>query len=877
MFKRVLSVAMMVAIILTTLTFSSCGEVETKNPKRPKNIPTSGTSESDLSSDNYRKVSENDNLEFWFNDDTTDIKIVNKQTGYTWTSEYYDSDADETYKGQIISLQYTDKSGAENEKITDADSVENGQFKITDIDNGVKVQYGIGDVGYEIKFPMALSVKRYDEIVKRLGEDSDAAYTLTDYYEQFDFSTEEGRSEYEADALKMMESKYSHAVDGPWYYMTGETNYLDVVELNKIFASINYTDEELKSDNKGVTVPETNPVEFNISICYALTDKGLSVTIPEKEIYYNKDYPLESIAVLPNLLDFSNDTQGYFLLPDGSGSIMNFNNNKESLRDKSVYVQMYGVDNSRVIDEKTAYYNDAIFPVFGTCVKGQGKTDNFKEKNYNGLFGIIESGETFAGIEANNFDADAGKHNNMKLEFRVNERVRLDKFTASGDTDQDSKYCKYQFQRYLGDIKFNLNVLSGSDATYSGMANYYSNYLFGSEANTTAKDYYSTVEAVGVINTTEKFFGIEYNTKQTLTSFDQIKKIATELQSNGFKNMNIKVSGWCNGGYEHGMVDSIDVINDMGGEDGLKSLNKDLSKKGIGVYPDIDFQNAYVSEGTPSSKYIASTLNGSKSIISQFSPVDYTPDEKLSKYALNLSGITKNFEGFMSDYKDFGIKNISYRSIGKEITSNFKDDESYMERQETLENLTKLVKSAKDDGYSIMGTAGQAAYLNYLDVINELPIESDNFDKCDYSVPFTAMVLSGHKDYTYMPINLSNNNPKDLLQLIESGAGAYYKITGTFYEKLANTSYDSMYSTVYADIKDQILNTYKYVSEALDGVYGVKIVKHEQVAENVYKTTYANGTSIYVNYGDSEYNGNGVKIASQGYAKVYGKEKGGAE
>lgn len=874
MFKKVLSVAMMVAIILTTLTFSSCGGVESKNPERPKNIPMSGTTESDLSSDEYRKVSENDKLEFWFNDYTTDIKIVNKQTGYTWTSEYYDSDADEYYKGQIISLQYTDKSGAENEKITDVDSIENGQYKITDIDNGIKVQYGIGDVGYEINFPMALSVKRYNEIVKRLGEDSDYAYTLTDYYEQFDFSTEEGRSGYEKDTLQMMKSKYTKAVNEPWYYMTGETNYEDVITLNKIFESINYSDEEFKSDNKGVTVPETNPIEFNISICYALTDKGLSVSIPEKEIYYNEEYPLESIAVLPCLLDFSNDTDGYFLLPDGSGSIMNFNNNKEQLRDKSVYVQMYGVDNSRVVDEKTAYYNDAIFPVFGTCVKGQSKTaDNNKIKNYNGLFGIIESGETFAGIEANNFDADAGKHNNMKLEFRINERVRIDKFTASGDTDQDSKYCKYQFQRYLGDIKFNLDVLSGSDATYSGMANYYSDYLFGSDVNTTAKDYYSTVETVGVINTTEKFFGIEYNTKQPLTTFDQIAKIAGDLQSKGFKNMNIKLSGWCNGGYEHGMVDSIDVLSDIGGEDGLKELNKTLSKKGIGLYPDIDFQNSYVSEGSVSSKYIASSLNGSKSIISNFSPVDYTVGEKLSKYALNAKGYTKNFEGFMSDYKDFGIKNISYRSIGSEITSNFKDDEGYTERQETLQNLKKLVKSAKDDGYKIMGSSGQAAYLNYLDVINNMPVESDHFDKCDYSVPFTAMVLSGHKDYTYKPINLSNHNRKDLLQLIESGAGAYYQITGTFYEKIADTSYDSMYSTVYDDIKDEIADTYSYVSGALDGVYGLKITNHEQVAENVYKTTFANGTSIYVNYNDSDYVGNGIKIAAQDYFKVKGDKE----
>lgn len=874
MFKKIISVVMMAAIILSTLTFSSCGQIETKNPERPDFVPSAGTTVSDLYSENYRLISENNDLQFYFNDETTDIKIVNKKTNFEWTSEYYDSEMDEYYKGQVLTIQYTDKAGAEQQKSTDVDSVEAGQYQVTDIENGVSVQYGIGDIDYEIRFPMALSVKRYNEIIEKVGADSAEAYTLADYYTQYDFTTEEARKSYDQDSLTMMMKSYKKANDEPWYYMVGSTTYDDVQTLNAIFDGIGYTDEEFESDNKGVTVPDVEPVEFSIKINYTLTDKGLSITIPEKEIYYNEDYPLESIAVFPNLMDFDDSAEGYFLLPDGSGSIMNFNNNKEQLRDKSVYVQMYGVDVSRVVDEKTAYYNDAVLPVFGTCVKGiktKKNKGNFAEKDYNGLFGIIESGESFAGIEANNFDAEAGKHNNMKLEFRVNERVRMDAFTASGDTDEDSKYCKYQFQRYLGDIKFNLNVLSGSDATYSGMANYYSNYLFGDNANTTSKDYYSTVETIGIINTVDKFMGIEYNTKETLTSFEQVANIASELQQNGFNNLNIKLSGWCNGGYEHGLLDDgIDISKSIGGEDGLVSLYKKLKEKGIGLYPDIDFQNSYVSEGKPSEKLRASTLNGSSSRVTGFSPVDYSYEKKLSKYVLNKEGFTENLNGFMEDYKEYGINNISYRSIGSEINSNFRDDESYMERQETLENLVSLVKSTKDDGYSIMGSAGQAAYLGLLDVVNELPVESAHFDKCDYSVPFTAMVLSGHIDYTYKPINLSNNNRKDLLLLIESGAGAYYKITGTKYEDLANTSYDSMYSTVYSEIKDQIIDTYEYVSQALDGVYGTKIVKHEQVAPEVYKTTYENGTSIYVNYSDKDYVAEGIKIAAEDYFKVNG-------
>ncbi|MBQ5590334.1 MAG: hypothetical protein IIU65_01495, partial [Clostridia bacterium] len=763
------------------------------------------------------------------------------------------------------------------EKVSDLDCIENGQYAITDTENGVSVQYGIGDIGYVIQFPMALSVEKYDAIIEALDPYSMEAFTLSDYYECFDFSTEEARQGYEEDSLKMMMKTYKRANKEPWYYMTKGTSYEDVTTLNAIFATAGYDLADLESDNSEVTLPKLDPVEFTFKINYTLTDNGLSVTIPEKDIYYNKSYPLESIVVLPNLMDFDNKAEGYFLLPDGSGSIMEFNNNKEQLRDKSVYVQMYGVDVSRVIKEKTAYYNDAVFPVFGTCLKGiknKKNGGNFKTADYNGLFGIVESGESFAGIEANNFDADAGKHNSMRLEFRINERVKMDAFTASGDTDKDSKYCKYQFQRYLGDIKFNLNVLSGENATYSGMADYYSNYLFGDTANTQAKDYYSTVETIGVINTTEKFLGVEYNTKKTITDLDQVSQIASELQENGFKNMNIKLSGWCNGGYEHGMFRKGIKFNDeIGEEDKFAQLYKNLADKGIGFYPDVDIQNSYVSEGEPNNDYIAYTLNGADSMVSQYNAVDFLVDTKLSKYVLNYDGFTSNYQGFMSDYKDYGIKNISFRSIGSEINSNFRDDESYMERQETLENLVKLTKETKDEGYSIMGTGGQAAFVKYLDVINELPVESAHLDKCDYSVPFTAMVLSGHADYTYKPINLSNNNRKDLLMLIESGAGAYYKLSGTKYDDLANTSYDSLYSTVYSEIKDQVIDTYAYVSEALDGVYGTKIVEHEKVAKDVYKTTYENGTSIYVNYSKVDYVANGVKVAAEDYFKV----KGGAE
>ena len=91
-----------------------------------------------------------------------------------------------------------------------------------------------------------------------------------------------------------------------------------------------------------------------------------------------------------------------------------------------------------------------------------------------------------------------------------------------------------------------------------------------------------------------------------------------------------------------------------------------------------------------------------------------------------------------------------------------------------------------------------------------VPVKSAQYDKCDYSVPFASMVYSGHKDITGDIINLSNNDRKDLLNMIECGVGAQFQFTGEYYADLYATTAWSMYSTVYNDIKDYILEDYNY-------------------------------------------------------------------
>ena len=58
------------------------------------------------------------------------------------------------------------------------------------------------------------------------------------------------------------------------------------------------------------------------------------------------------------------------------------------------------------------------------------------------------------------------------------------------------------------------------------------------------------------------------------------------------------------------------------------------------------------------------------------------------------------------------------------------------------------------------------------------------------------------------------------------------------------------------------------MQNALKDVYGVTIVGHEKVADNVFKTTYANGISIYVNYSDEAVKVKGGTVGATSYLQV---------
>ena len=101
--------------------------------------------------------------------------------------------------------------------------------------------------------------------------------------------------------------------------------------------------------------------------------------------------------------------------------------------------------------------------------------------------------------------------------------------------------------------------------------------------------------------------------------------------------------------------------------------------------------------------------------------------------------------------------------------------------------------------------------------------------------------------------------------MIEYGASPHYVFTWEESNEMKNTGLNRYYATTYDVWKQEAIDVYNQVNEALKEVSGAQIVDHEIVEEDVRKVTYSNGVTIYINYGTDSVKVDGVEVLAGSY------------
>ncbi|MBO7334489.1 MAG: hypothetical protein J6U67_06290 [Lachnospiraceae bacterium] len=804
--------------------------------------------------DGNEVVLENDSLKFVLDPATTNFTVTVKSSGKVWSSYAVggidDSAAINEEKNKLNSsfiLTYGTDAGLDTSYDSYYFSSLNQIFNIVTEGDSVRVDYSLGKVAKEFVIPPVISVERLSELTSTMSvTDSE---NVKQFYKKYDINNLSKKDAKNKDELL---ANYPILETQPMYILRDGLKDTAKKSLEKQFEAAGYTYEEYLAD-KELNMKEAsndNPV-FKASVIYKLDGDDLLVEVPMSSLEGKEEYPIYTINILPYFGSGSTSDEGYMLVPEGGGSIINFNNGRTS---QSVYyANLYGWD--MALERAAVVHNTlASMNVYGIS--------DYKDS----FICILEDGSSYASIQAD-ISGKTSSYNYVTAIYSIKPREKYDLGSAA-NTDMFVYLPELPDESIVKRYSF---IDSGS---YVDMAKDYRSYLIDKYPGYfTENDDTSTpvaVEVVGAVDKVKQIMGIPVSRPLALTTYDEASELITELKDGGIDNLSVKYTGWCNGGVRQKYLKHIHTIGALGSKRDLKDLSALATNLGVDLYLDgiteYEFESN-IFHGFFSYRDAAKFLSRKRAELYEYSAVTYSAREGLDSYFL-LHGdtIIKMAENLVEETKGYNT-GVSFQDIGHDLSSDFYRKD-YTSRDEAMDMQVDLLKNVKDSGQKIMINDGNAYALPYADMITNMDLRGSEYTIIDYCVPFYQIAVHGYVDYTGFPINTCGNEEEAVLYAAEYGAGLSFSLMKESPFTLQKTLYTEYYASDYSAWSDELFKIYQRYDSELGHTFNQTIEDHRILTDDVSVTTYEDGTKVYVNYGFGEYSDGGVKVPARDYLVV---------
>ena len=802
-------------------------------------------------------VLENEYLKFEMDSTSTNFTVTVKSSGKVWSSVpeggLEDSSAINEIKKRLHAsfiLDYGTEAGLDVALDSWAYSAESGVYEIEQGEDYVRVDYSLGKISKEYLFPQAIRVDDLQELASRL--DKNKSESMKNVYKKYDIN-KLGKKDNKEELLEL----YPELANEPLYILRSPEEMRDSVKKNlqKLFEEAGYTYEQFQEDKKlsNLELESTNPV-FSASVIYKLDGDDLIVTVPMSSFEGPESYPIYYVSPLPYFGAGGADDEGYILLPEGGGSIINFNNGKTAQSDYAANI--YGWD--MALERKDVVHSThANMNVYGIA----SGDDSF--------ICILEDGASYATIKAE-VGGKTSSYNSVRAEYSIRPR---EKFDLGSNANQD-------VYTYLTEIPVEENIVqrfSFIDSNdYVDMAKDYQNYLkdkYGQHF-TKNSDYESTpvaVTVVGAIDKVKQILGIPTRRPVALTTYEEAEGIVNQLATeDNIGNLSIKYTGWCNGGVNQKWLNDIDTIGSLGNKKELKALADTAKELGVDFYLDGVTDYAYDSDifdGFFSYTDAAKFLSRRRAELYVYSDVTFTAREGVDSYFLLHGDKIEEMANNLIDYAKEVNANISFQNFGKDLSSDYYRKD-YYSREKQLNVQKKLLETVDDSEQKIMINSGNAYAVPYADFVTNMDLKGSEYTIIDETVPFYQIAIHGYVDYTGYPINVCGNPVDEVLYSVEYGAGLSFTLMKESSFTLQKTLYTEYYGSDIDEWHDEMLSIYTRYNNELGHTFSQEIVDHECLNADVSVTVYEDGTKAYVNYGYYDYDVDGVTVPARDYLVV---------
>lgn len=626
-------------------------------------------------------------------------------------------------------------------------------------------------------------------------------------------------------------------------YLTGSN-----VNVNKVSMFTDGIQKETTISDTGfmtkVFVPD---LEIGFTLVVELTDTGIIAEIPEESIVEGETHKVSGFYIYP-FLGYSKlgIRDGYMVIPDGSGAIINLEDNDGEYTQpysNYIYGENIGIDEKNVPTLFKGHNivkpaENVLMPIFGMV-----HTDS-----QIGLLGIVEGGAEYSSkIEAYpNGAVTDYDWITAKFVYRQSYNQSMSQSTGS--------IVVIQNERNHFDARIRYEFVNGEEASYTGLAKTYRNYLLENDAlNQVEEQFKMRLDFLGL----EQKDGMIFREDVVMTTVEDIKQIYAELGVEGVTNLLTIYKGWQKDGLAASSpATTFKVDQSIGGKHELLDLLAELEESDVAFYLYNDPLKVDSAASTLLKYSVVKKLNKRvheeetyKDVIEGY---NYLLPSKVAEMAAKLE----------SSYVKNNINNIMLSEISNTVFSYSIKGKIY-DRITTAEAFEGVVANYSDS-FNLLLEQPFSYLWKYTDMYVDTPVSGSRYNFVDEDIPFLSIVLKGSLPMYSNYINFEANKQEYFLKLVEQGVLPSFYLTMEDPAELKYTNSSDIYSSRYDLLKNDLMTYYNELEEVYSQISGATIEYHSRV-DDLVTVEYSNGIKVYVNYSTKAKTIDGVTIDALSY------------
>lgn len=592
-----------------------------------------------------------------------------------------------------------------------------------------------------------------------------------------------------------------------------------------------------KNKEKGIRIEYYfDSTGFMIPVDYTLRDDGLLMTINPADIEESENV-ITSVSLAPFFCAAENDAENsYLMVPSGSGTLIY--PKSVSQQGTNYSSQVYGEDASIEKWDMPSSEKSVRMPVYGA------KTGDAA------IFAVIESGAESAEINVTSGSKALG-YSSVYTSFILRGYTNNIADLMPGERVKNVIYSDYMIDTPLS---IGFYPLTGDSADYSGMAKLYKSYLEEQEGlQKSNEESPLNINIIGGATVSKSFLGIPYKSLFASTDTKEAQVIIEKLIGDGI-TPSVRLTGFGTDGISTDtLAGGFKISSKLGGTKGVNTLLDYCKDNGVNAYLDYDIIR-FKSGAAGFSTMFDSALCASRKIayIYDFDIATRGRDEDTRARLIARDKLVECGDTLLKKTSSVNAEGYSFDTLSSIAYSDYSDraSASTYSKSGMAEDVKKIMTAFSDSDKKIAVSDANIYAAVKASLITETPTSSSAEDIFDTDIPFYQMVFRGIVPIATESVNLAASAKNQVLKAVEGGCGLTYTVIANYDKSLLDIRTKDFYNSLFDDVYPQIKANAEELKDYYEKISGAEIIKHTVVSDSLRSTSFNNGITVYVNFGD---------------------------